>query len=142
MSDSESRWKSRFQDYRHIQWANNATSVTVDSESAECNKSYISVMRNPRHIQNQRQIQNQTFGNYNPMRCAIKNLVKNCQSNKAVTMVTTTPKVCKCNKIDICIKTTFCYIQIHRQIVFYMQFKILIKWLIMTILQHKNAHSI
>ena len=62
------------------------------------------------------------------MRCTAKDLEKNSQSNRAVTSVTTTPKVCKCNEIDICIKTTFCYIQIHRQIVFLMQFKILIKW--------------
>ena len=141
MLDLESGWKSRFQDYRHIQQANSTTLVTEDSEPTKCNASYIFEMKNQRHIQNQRQIHNQTFGNDNPTRCAIKDLVKNSQSNKAVTSVTTTPKVCKCNEIDICIKTTFCYIQIHRH-VFSMQFKILIIWTIMTILQHKNAHSI
>ena len=67
-----------------------ATSVTEDSESTKCNASYISAMRNQRHIQNQ--IQNQTVDNDNPMRCAIKDLEKNSQSNKAVTSVTTTPK--------------------------------------------------
>ena len=58
-------------------------------------------------------------------RCSeVKDLEKINQLNKAVTSVTTTPKVCKCNKVDICIETTICYIQFHRQIVFLMQFKI------------------
>ena len=50
--DSESGWKPRLQDYRHIQKANNATLLTVDSESAEFDASYIGAMRNQRDIQN------------------------------------------------------------------------------------------
>ena len=98
MLDSESRWKPRFQDYRHIQWAKVGTLVTVDSESSECNTSYVSVMRNQRHIQNQRQIQNQAFYNDNPMRCTAKDLAKNGIEKGPVTLVTADSEATKYNE--------------------------------------------
>ena len=77
MLDSESGWKSRFQDKRHLQWATIATLLTEDSESARCNESYVGAMRNPRDIQNQRWIQNTTFDNDKPTRVRRKDLEKN-----------------------------------------------------------------